>query len=335
MLSPAHSPSDPGKLRSLASIADADGFFAVVAIDHPAAFVLGHEPADAEAGHRESVVAKVAIARALGAHASAVLVDPETSLVPLLATGTLPGPTGLVVNVELESYQLVADATTVTALRPGWDAAKIRLVGGDGLKLLWRYRHEVPEAAAHRDVVRRLANECAAVSLPLIVEPIWVPLPGEDLTDPTVRATRVRGVVEYARLACELGADVVKTEFPGWVGSEEEERDGALACAELDAAVTVPWLLLSAGVTFAQFLRQTEIASRAGASGFIAGRAVWDAAVSSDPAQRAAGLEEAVRRMDVLRAVVRAHGTPWRPATSVEQVLATFPRDWYTTWHEG
>jgi tagatose-1,6-bisphosphate aldolase len=234
---------------------------------------------------------------------------------------------------EAEGYQSVADAHTVTELRPGWDARKIRLAGGDGLKLLWRYRGEVPVAAAHRDLVRRVADECAAVSLPLIVEPIWVPLEGEDLNDPVVRAERVRGVVGSAVLAQELGADLVKTEFPGWVDTDQEREVGLAACAEIDAGLDVPWLLLSAGVTFEQFMVQTEIAAKEGSAGFIAGRAVWDAAAAEDAQVREAGISLAAERLARLTAVVHAHGRPWRIAGDADTALHGYPPGWYSDWH--
>jgi len=42
------------------------------------------------------------------------------------------------------------------------------------------------------------------------------------------------------------------------------------------------WLLLSAGVTYDELMVQNEIAAKAGAAGFIAGRVVWDAAAAEE-----------------------------------------------------
>jgi tagatose 1,6-diphosphate aldolase len=328
--------TDLGKLRSLASCADSDGFFTVLAVDHPASFILGRKDpavADDSGSRARAVMAKWQLTRALAPYASALLTDPDLGLAAALATGALPGRIGLIMCAEAEGYQSVADAHTVTELRAGWDARKIRLAGGDGLKLLWRYRDEVPEAAAHRDLVRRVADECAAVSLPLIVEPIWVPLEGEDLHDPEVRARRVRGVVDSALLAQELGADLVKTEFPGWVDTDREREVGSTACAAIDAGLEVPWLLLSAGVTYEQFMVQTEIAAKAGSAGFIAGRAVWDAAAAEDAEVREKGIVVAAVRLARLAAVVHAHGRPWRIAGDAGTALHDYPPGWYSDWH--
>lgn len=329
-------PTDLGVLRSLQSCTDERGFFTVLAFDHPATFVLG-APSDGpvdDGTHRQAVRVKWEIAQSLASQCSAVLLDPEAGLPAAVGSGALPGRVGLMLCIEAESYQVRADARVVTRTRPGWSPATIRRAGGDGLKLLWRYRHEVPEAEAHRAVVRDLAERCAAESLPFIVEPIWVPLPGEDLADPEVRAARVRGVVDYAVLAEELGADIVKTEFPGWVGSDADGRAAAAACQEITERVSVPWLLLSAGVTYDQFMDQTEIAAKAGASGFIAGRAIWSAAASADPLVRAEGLRTAAERLARLTAVVHAYGRPWRVEADADAVVARYGRDWYQEWSE-
>lgn len=333
MTDPTERP-DLGVLRGLGACTDRDGFFTVLAIDHPAAMILPpasptQPPRD---DHAEAIAVKTELAAALGPYASAVLVDPDLGLPACVGTGALPGDVGLMLCIEGEDYQRQPDAHRTADVRPGWSVPKLKRAGGDALKLLWRYRHDVPEADAHRAFVRDLAAACAAVSLPFIVEPIWVPLPGEDLADPTVRASRVRGILDYGRLAAELGADVVKTEFPGWVGTAEDEAAGAEACAELDAALDVPWLLLSAGVTFEAFKVQTEIVAKAGASGFLCGRAIWDTVVTADPEARRRGIETARGRLAELSELVHAYGRPWRTEQPAAAAASAYPPAWYADW---
>ena len=128
--------------------------------------------------------------------------------------------------------------------------------------------------------------------MPLVVEPLWYPLEGE--TWRTRRRAR-RGTTRWcARPAtfAELGADIIKVEFPGYVGTERGRR--GRACAGLDAGVDVPWVLLSASATYEQF-EQLRIAAAAGACGFMAGRAIWGDAVGPLPRRRA-GRRRAHRR---------------------------------------
>ena len=78
----------------------------------------------------------------------------------------------------------------------------------------------------------------------------------------------------------------------------------------------MPWVMLSAGVTSAQFLRVMEYAYAAGANGFLAGRAIWWAALQQFPdmekfaAQLRAQGRATLRELDAL--TLRA-GSPWRP----------------------
>src|SRR5690606_34712721 len=105
----------------------------------------------------------------------------------------------------------------------------------------------------------------------------------------------------------------------------------AEACRELSAASQVPWVLLSAGVTFAIYERQTLVACQAGASGVMAGRAVWNEAAELDkPARSEFLLQTAAARMRRLQVICEAHGRPW---TSAYRALpAAIGEDWYRTY---
>ena len=87
-------------------------------------------------------------------------------------------------------------------------------------------------------------------------------------------AARRRVVVETARRLTALGGDILKAEFPYDPGTTDRGawRD---ACAELESASRVPWVLLSGGVDDATFEAQVRVACEAGASGVLVGRSVW------------------------------------------------------------
>jgi len=103
-------------------------------------------------------------------------------------------------------------------------------------------------------------------------------------------------------------------EFPGYVETEEGRAEALEACKQLDAGVSAPWMLLSAGVGYEAFKTQVEIACRAGASGFMAGRSIWrDAASTHDPKKRESAAKDAVSRLSELASVTRRHGRPFAP----------------------
>jgi tagatose 1,6-diphosphate aldolase len=250
----------------------------------------------------------------------------------VIHAGALPGSRGLVASIEEEGYDGAGHARE-TRLRADWGARKIKLIGADVCKLLWFYRPDSDAAAHQRDVVRRLVDECAALSLPLVVEPIWYALEGEDPTTRTWRERRAEGIVASGIEVAGYGIDMLKTEFPGYLDDDQGRERAAAACRALDAGIEVPWVLLSAGVGFEAFTEQLELASRAGASGYLAGRSVWrDLVLTHDPRARQAAAADAAGRLARLNAVVRAHGRPFRAAPSLEETLRAYPEAWYRTW---
>lgn len=78
----------------------------------------------------------------------------------------------------------------------------------------------------------------------------------------------------------DLGADIYKAEVP-FKAAESDERVFD-ACRELTDTINGPWVVLSSGVDAERFPDAVAIACRAGASGFLAGRAVWASVLGAD-----------------------------------------------------
>lgn len=324
---------DPGKLRGLQRVSTADGFFPICALDHLSDFQELLAPDPKTVDFAQTVQAKMELIRALSPHVSAFLLDAEFALAQAIASRALPGAVGLMASIENEDYAIPPGARR-TRFRTGWSAQQIKLIGADVLKLLWFYRPEAETAESQREVVRGLVAQCADLSLALVVEPIWYPLPGEDTKSSEWKARRVEGIIESGHLANELGIDMLKAEFPGDVSTPEGQAAAADACRRLARGVSVPWVILSAGVGYEQFREQVRIAGQAGACGFLAGRSIWrDAACVHDPAKRAVAVADAAKRLDELTAITRAHGTRWLPALSGDGLVEAFPSGWYHTWH--
>jgi tagatose-1,6-bisphosphate aldolase len=322
-----------GTVRRLARLATEDGFFSIAAIDHPENYLALFDKDVSRVPYETVVGSKLELAAELARHASGLLLDPVYSLGHAIATRTLPGSVGVLAPIELLTYtpQSPPGWDLEVKLRPGWTPEKIAKIGADGVKLILFYRTEqAGAAAAQRKVVGDLISACRQWQLPVVIEPIWYPLPGEDPDDPAVRRRRSDGIITAAAEFAQLGADILKVQFPGSVGSAQERASAAASARELDAGLTVPWVLLSEGAGFDDFAVQMEITARAGASGYIAGRAVWGDAVGNLPeAQRIAAVAEAGSRLEMLTAIVRAHGRPWGERISVDEAPAALPATWY------
>lgn len=301
-----------GKRRRLQQATSPRGTFTVLALDHRgplrralAATLPADAVDDALADLKEDIV------RELAPYSSAVLLDPEIGVPRCLGRNVLPPYVGLL--VALDTGSTGDPAVLRTGLVPGWSAERSLRVGGVGAKLLVYYHPDAPDAPQVEALVRSIAQACADTEQPFYLEPL-----GYDYRQPGARlasAERRRVVVESARRLVPLGVDVLKAEFP--VVAAEQPDHGAWrdACAELNDACAVPWVLLSAGVPFDTFLLQTRIAGEAGASGVIAGRAVWHDAVTSDATTRrrflaTVGRDRARQLSELCAAVARPIAQP-------------------------
>jgi tagatose 1,6-diphosphate aldolase len=319
---------DPGKLRSFQRVTSPDGYFLICALDHLSDFQELLDSDVSRVSYQRTGEAKNELIRALADQCSAFLLDARFGLVQAIASRALPGSVGLMASVEDEDYK-PSTATRKTRFRENWGTKPMKMLGVDVCKLLWFFRPDSSVADHQREVIRGLVQECASLSLPLVVEPIWYPLEGEDPKSDAWRERRVDGIIESAREANELGTDMLKVEFPGYVDTEAGKSKALVACQRLDAIVNVPWVILSAGVGYDSFKTQVEIACTAGASGFLAGRSIWrDAASTADPALRSKAGEDAAKRLAELAKITRACGKPFKPQLEGEELTRAFPEFW-------
>lgn len=185
---------------------------------------------------------------------------------------------------------------------------KVKRMGASAAKLLVYYHPDAPNASDQERLVADVATDCRAADLALFIEPLSFSLvDGEAL----VGEARRRVVIETARRLTAIGGDVLKAEFP-YDASITEQARWRDACEELDAASTLPWVLLSGGVDDATFEAQVSMACEAGASGVVVGRSVWAEAARRAGADREAFLATTARvRLQRLVDLVDAAGRPW------------------------
>jgi tagatose-1,6-bisphosphate aldolase len=293
----------------LDAIAREDGTFAIVAMDQRNTLrrMLAAEGRPTEP--QDLLEFKRDVAQPLMESASGILLDPDFGVPAVTGPGVVPA-CGLLVAAEPAERGNFNGEPHASRL-PNQDAAWVRDMGGDAVKFLVQMRpdrsrgHGEPDLTADViEVVRAVVEDCRAVGLPSVIENLVYKLPGEDQLSSDLRADMI---IESARLLDELQPDLLKLEYPG---SPE-------ACRRLDAAITRPWAVLSAGVAFDQFQDVLRIScDEGGASGFIAGRAIWKDAVGMDPAARRAFLENVGRaRLESCIEAIDGRARPWREAS--------------------
>jgi tagatose 1,6-diphosphate aldolase len=209
---------------------------------------------------------------------------------------------------------------------PGWSVEKVARLGAAGVKLLVYYHPDAPNAPRQEALVREVGEACSKFDMPFFLEPLSFSL--DPAKKKLATADKLAVVVETARRLSPLGVDVLKAEFPLDIAEERDEGAWATACAALSEASMIPWVLLSAGVSYETFERQVLVACQNGASGVLAGRAVWKEAVWLYGDARTEFLNTIARgRMNRLSAVVLEHGRAW---TDHYPALAdSFGEGWY------
>jgi tagatose-1,6-bisphosphate aldolase len=298
-----------GRIRGLRACASGRGTFGVLALDHRQNLRRELNPADPEAvTYTEMVEFKRAVVRELGPAATGVLLDPEIGAAQAIVDGSLPAGCGLLVAIEATGYDGPSTAR-VSRVLDGWSVAKAKRIGASAAKLLVYYHPEATNADDQERLVAKVAADCAAADLPLFIEPLSFSV---DPAIPRLEGeARRRVVVETARRLTALGGDVLKAEFPYDPGVTDAGR-WREACAELDEASRVPWVLLSGGVDDSTFEAQVRIACETGASGVLVGRSVWADAATLAPSERDAFLRSVGRsRLARLVDLVEELGRSW------------------------
>jgi len=322
-----------GKLRGLQQLADDNGFLTICAIDHRGALQRALNEKNPEAvSYQDMVDFKLDLCRAMAPFASAVLLDPVYGVGQVITAGILPGHVGLLVSLEKTGYSGGSTAR-VTELLPDWSVRKVKKMGASAVKLLVYFRPDLKGIASRQlDLVKRLADECIEEDIPLLVEPVSYPIEQTEESSKKFADIKPELVIETARQITALPIDVLKAEFPADMKFEQDKEKLLNLCRQLDQASRLPWVLLSAGVDFKMFKEQLEIACKAGASGFLAGRALWQegAQIRSRDERMSFFKTTAAPRLQELAKLVNKYGSPWYSKMGSENgEFATVAQDWY------
>lgn len=323
-----------GKLRGLQQLASADGIFVMCAMDHRGSLRdMIRQAGAGEGTYQELVQRKLELCSTLAPHASAVLLDPEYGAAPCISQNVLPGGAGLLVSIEATGYSGGKEDRLTTVLK-GWGVEKIRRMGASAVKMLVYYRPDLAETAQkQRDTISQVASDCAKHDIAFVVEPVSYAIASEDKASPQFTARKPQIVIETARQISALPIDILKAEFPADFRQVTDRGMLLEHCRKLNQASQVPWVLLSAGISYDAFCTEVEIACKAGASGFLAGRALWQEALNIvDSQERVKFLSTTVvDRLERLKEIATKYGTPWHKRVPRE----TWPQvaeKWYASY---
>jgi sulfofructosephosphate aldolase len=273
-------------VRTLDAIARPSGTFAMVAMDQRESLRTmlrehGHEVDDARVARF-----KEAVARELAPDASGFLIEDDH-----LDTVAPHVPQGLILAVDVLDQAegaAVEDTSLDESPRDDERVAALKLL------VIWR---DDDRRAERVELSRRFVELAESRGLLSVLEPV---VRHEDREAAIVEAARELGATRPSLYKCQVPLE-------GKAEPEEITR-GARA---IDAALPVPWVVLSQGVAADDFPAAVEASCRGGASGFLAGRALWTSTLGADDPTEILR-ERSLPRLRELGTIVDAHGRPWR-----------------------
>jgi sulfofructosephosphate aldolase len=244
---------------------------------------------------------KVDVARELSPFASALLVDQEFGVDAIVDQKALVDSCGLIAAADL----LVGPpggAATDTAVDPDVDPLRMKDIGSVGLKFLVLWRNdESPDVRAK--LVEDFNKLCAVSGLPSIIEIIVKPP-----MDSSKNFNREEELVIAAREAATWKPDLYKAEVP--FHGEGDLNLVTKNAERISEAIGSPWVVLSNGVKQPYFNDAVKACAMGGASGFLAGRAVWADIVGATDIPKALR-EVSIPRLERLAEIVDTHAKPW------------------------
>jgi tagatose-1,6-bisphosphate aldolase len=131
--------------------------------------------------------------------------------------------------------------------------------GAKGVKILLFFNPHAQSADIQLELAHEVLEGCKKYSMPFFLEIVTYPLPDASNENLVVKSVD-------AFLQRDVKPDVFKLEYPG----------SAEACQKITKDLgEIPWILLTQGQGYTTFKENLMIAAKNGASGFLAGRSIW------------------------------------------------------------
>lgn len=288
--------------RALTKLARPSGALAMVAVDQREA-LRGMFAAHQSTPVPDSQLTqfKVDVARELSPYASALLVDQEFGIDAIIDQKVLSPTCGLIAAADL-LVGPAGGAATDTAVDKEVDPNRMRDLGSVGLKFLVLWRNdESPESRLQ--LVNEFNQLCEISGLPSIIEVIVKPP-----TDTSRSFDREEELIIAAKEASHWKADLYKAEVP--FHGEGDLLAITRNSQRITEAIGTPWVVLSNGVKAPYFADAVKACAQGGASGFLAGRAVWADIVGSKDIPGALR-DVSIPRLEKLAEIVDYYARPW------------------------
>jgi len=321
-----------GKIKHLNALSDKNGVIAAAAMDQRGslrkAIASGKGVSQNEITDDMMAEFKVAVAKILTPHASAILLDPEFGLPAAKARAK---NAGLLLAYEESGYDNTKPGR-LPDLLPHLSVKRIQEMVADAVKILIYYTPF--DTADVNDIkhafIERIGAECEYHQIPFFLEFIGYDPKGGDEKGFEFAKTKpevvMKSMQEFGKP--QYNVDVLKVEVPVnaefvdgssvFKGQVAYSRKEALDYFRQASAIAQkPFIYLSAGVGNPQFVESLNMAAEAGTdySGVLCGRATWKDGVPIYAKQGVKALEDwlsdqGVKNINAVNSAIKS-AKPW------------------------
>jgi tagatose 1,6-diphosphate aldolase len=330
-----------GKIKHLNALSDKNGVIAAAAMDQRGS--LRKAIASAKGVSQDDITDdmmtefKVAVAKVLTPHASAILLDPEFGLPAAKARAK---NAGLLLAYEESGYDNTKPGR-LPDLLPHLSVKRIKEIGADAVKILIYYTPF--DTADVNDIkhafIERIGAECEYHQIPFFLEFVGYDPKGSDEKGFEFAKTKpevvMKSMQEFGKP--QYNVDVLKVEVPVnaefvegssvFKGKAAYSRKEALDYYRQASAIAQkPFIYLSAGVSNPQFVESLNMAGEAGTdySGVLCGRATWKDGVPVYAKQGVKALEDwlsdqGVKNINAVNSAIKS-AKPWHAKYGVAAI---------------
>lgn len=278
----------PGKIKGLEAVSNQRGIIAALAMDQRGSLEQALKGAGMQNVSDDDMQQfKISVAEILSPYASAMLLDTEYGLP---AAAKRDKNAGLLLAYEKSGYDNNRPGR-MPDLLANLSARRIRELGANAVKLLLYYTSEERDDINDEKhaFIERIGDECRGADIPFFLEPVSYDPGGGDVKGFEFARKKPQLVIESMKEFSkdQYGVDILKVEIPvnmkfvegqGQSDQTVYSRQEAIGYfQQAAAAVSKPFIYLTAGVSNKTFTNSLELAAEAGVkfAGVLAGRATW------------------------------------------------------------
>lgn len=258
-----------------------DGKFLMLALDHRGSFkkLMNSENPDG-VSDEEVIELKKEIIESLENQFSGLLID-ETYGLEAYPNHIKP----FLLPVEKSGYTN-QEGERITELE--YRVTQLVVYGASGAKMLLYFNPDVESADKQIKTAKQVITECQQNSFPLFLEPVTYLVNGDSHTQDPDLVLRSVGML----VGNGVVPKVFKLEYPGNLET----------CYKITELLRgTPWILLTNPDSFEQFVEHLKDAIKAGARGFLAGRALWQEVCTLQGEEKQKFLQETLpKRFSIL-----------------------------------